>query len=280
MDYVSLTKPKIALLNLLMALVCHFSAGGSVTGALALSASGYLAAGGSAALNNYFDVDLDSKMRRTSRRPLPAGRISRQNALVFGLACTTTSLLISWYALNTIATLFIALGAIFYVVVYTILLKRRTAWNIVIGGAAGSFPPLAGWAAATGEIGAPAVALATLVFLWTPGHFWSLAIRGVDEYRVAGLPMLPVEVGVKRASRITGASNLAAVPVWAIAAFTLPNPLLYFLLSLPLTVLVALYSAKLLTECDPQLAWKSFKASSPWLAAVSLALLVASRTTS
>ncbi|MDW8041638.1 MAG: heme o synthase [Nitrososphaerota archaeon] len=276
-DYISLTKPKIALLNLLTALVCHFAAGGGPAGALALSVSGYLAAGGSAALNNYLDLDLDSQMRRTSRRPLPTGRISRQSALIFGLTCTATSLVISWYTLNEIATVFIGLGILFYVVVYTILLKRRTVWNVVIGGAAGSFPPLAGWAAATGSVGVPAILLAMLVFLWTPGHFWGLAVRGIEDYRTAGLPMLPVEVGVERASRITGASNLLAIPVWAVAAFTVPNPYLYLLLSLPLTVIVTLYNARLLANPDPEIAWKSFKTSSPWLAAVSLALLASCR---
>ncbi|MCX8203237.1 MAG: heme o synthase [Nitrososphaeria archaeon] len=276
-DYVSLTKPKIALLNVLTALVCYFAAGGGSLGAVALSAAGYLAAGGSTALNNYLDVDLDSRMRRTSRRPLPSGRVSRWAALVLGLVSSTASLALSWLALNPLATLFIASGMLFYVVVYTLLLKRRTVWNVVIGGVAGSFPPLAGWAAATGEIGLPAVLLAVLVFLWTPGHFWALAIRGVEEYRAAGLPMLPVRVGVERASRITALSNLSALPVWAAGALVVPSPTVYVLASLPLTAPFALYSLRLLRSPDPQLAWRSFKASSPWLATVSIALLASIR---
>ncbi|MEN3047178.1 MAG: heme o synthase [Candidatus Caldarchaeales archaeon] len=275
-DYVSLTKPKIALLNLLTALVCYFAAGGGPLGAVALSAAGYLAAGGSAALNNYIEADLDSRMKRTSRRPLPSGRVSRRAALVLGLVSSTASLVVSWFALNPLATLLIASGMLFYVVVYTMLLKRRTIWNVVIGGAAGSFPPLAGWAAATGEIGLPAVLLAVLVFLWTPGHFWALAIRGVEDYRSVGLPMLPVRVGVERASRITALSNLSAMPAWAGAALVVPSPEVYLLASSPLTALFALYSLRLLRKPDQRLAWGAFKASSPWLAAVSIALLASS----
>ncbi|MCS7142866.1 MAG: heme o synthase [Aigarchaeota archaeon] len=273
-DLISITKPKIALLNLMTCLTCYFAGSGPIVGALPLFISGYLAAGGSAVLNNYLDKELDSKMRRTVKRPIPSGRLNPFLTLVMGLLMLIASLVISAYTLNPLTSLLMLSGALFYVIVYTLVLKRRTYWNIVIGGAAGSFPPLAGWAAATGTVAAVPALLAVLIFLWTPGHFWALSIRAVDDYRAAGIPMLPAVVGVERASEVTGASNLSMLPLWGLCTFLVPNPVLYLLVSAPLTFVLSFYSLRLMSSHDPGIAWKLFKYSSPWLMSVCIAVLV------
>jgi protoheme IX farnesyltransferase len=151
-DLVSLTKPKITLLNVAAALACYVASGGFPSGIPLLGALGYGAAGGSSALNNALDADIDGRMRRTARRPIPSGRLSRRKALAFGTALTSLSVLLAFIAFNPLTALAMLLGALSYVLLYTLYLKRRTDLNIVIGGIAGSFPPLAGAAAASGTV--------------------------------------------------------------------------------------------------------------------------------
>jgi len=162
---------------------------------------GTLAAGAANAINNYIDRDIDMLMVRTQRRPLPAHSIAPQDALLFGLALTVISF--AWLAFSTnLVAAFLALLAIgFYVIVYTLLLKRSTPQNIVIGGAAGALPPLIGWAAVTGDISLPALFLFAIVFYWTPPHFWALALRIRGDYEAAAVPMLPVTHGVRETTR-------------------------------------------------------------------------------
>jgi len=157
--------------------------------------------GASGAINMWYERDIDALMRRTRDRPLPAGRMTPGEALGFGIVLATASVLIMAVALNLVAAALLGAAILFYVVVYTIALKRRTPQNIVIGGAAGAFPPVIGWAAATGDVGWPALALFALIFLWTPPHFWSLALYRAADYANAGIPMLPVVAG-PRATRI------------------------------------------------------------------------------
>jgi protoheme IX farnesyltransferase len=156
-DWVALTKPKISLLNVGSAISCFVLGGGGAVGAVLLAAAGYLASGGASALNNYLDRDIDSRMRRTSERPVPSGRITPRQALAVGIIMSASSLTASLLLFNALTATMILMGLLSYVMVYTIILKRRSELNIVIGGAAGSFPPLAGWAAATGTIGLEAV---------------------------------------------------------------------------------------------------------------------------
>jgi heme o synthase len=151
--------------------------------------------GASGAINMWYERDIDAVMRRTKDRPLPAGRMMPGEALGFGITLATAAVLIMVIALNLVAAALLAAAIGFYVVIYTIALKRRTPQNIVIGGAAGAFPPVIGWAAVTGDIGWPALALFALIFLWTPPHFWSLALYRTDDYAKAGVPMLPVVAG-------------------------------------------------------------------------------------
>ena len=162
---------------------------------------GALASGGSGAINCWYDRDIDRVMARTCRRPLPSGRIVPWRALTLGVSLITASVVVFTLAVNTLAAALALGGALFYVFIYTMLLKRRTPLNIVIGGAAGAFPPLVGWAAAQGNIGWPAFVLFAVVFLWTPPHFWSLALLLRRDYRNASVPMLPGIIGTARTHR-------------------------------------------------------------------------------
>jgi protoheme IX farnesyltransferase len=157
--------------------------------------------GAAGAINMWYERDVDALMRRTRDRPLPAGRMAPGEALGFGVTLAVASILIMGIALNLVAAALLAAAIGFYVFIYTIALKRRTPQNIVIGGAAGAFPPVIGWAAATGQIGWPALVLFALIFFWTPPHFWALALYRTEDYAKAGIPMLPVVAG-DRATRI------------------------------------------------------------------------------
>jgi len=157
--------------------------------------------GASGAINMWYERDVDAKMRRTRDRPLPAGRMAPGEALGFGVTLAVASVLVMGIALNIVAGLLLAAAICFYVFIYTIGLKRRTPQNIVIGGAAGAFPPMIGWAAMTGDVSWTGVALFALIFFWTPPHFWALSLYRTDDYAAAGIPMLPVVAGA-RATRI------------------------------------------------------------------------------
>ena len=159
------------------------------------------AAGACAAINNSYDADIDRIMARTRRRPTATGRIEPADALAFGITLAIISVMVMGLALNWVAAGLLALTIAFYVFVYTIWLKRRTAQNIVIGGAAGAFPPMVGWAAATGDLGLPAVVLFAMIFMWTPPHFWALALYRAGDYERAGVPMLPVVAGAESTRR-------------------------------------------------------------------------------
>ena len=160
-----------------------------------------LGAGACGALNQWYEVDVDAKMRRTAKRPLPAGRMDRQSALHFGVGLGVFSVVLMGLATNWLAAGLLAVSILFYVIIYTMWLKPRTVQNIVIGGAAGAFPPLIGWVAATGHITLLPVLLFALIFLWTPPHFWALSLFVRSDYAAAGIPMLPVVAGVRNTRR-------------------------------------------------------------------------------
>ena len=160
-----------------------------------------LGAGACGALNQWYEADLDAKMRRTAKRPLPAGRMERQTALHFGVGLGAFSVLLMGLAANWLAAGLLAVSILFYVLVYTVWLKPRTAQNIVIGGAAGAFPPLIGWVAATGQFAPLPLLLFAIIFLWTPPHFWALSLFVRSDYAAAGIPMLPVVAGVQSTRR-------------------------------------------------------------------------------
>src|ERR1043166_5417757 len=154
-------------------------------------------AGASGAINMWYDRDIDAVMRRTAQRPLPAGRMEPGEALGFGVVLGIGSVVVMGLAVNWTAAALLALTIAFYVFVYTVWLKRRTPQNIVIGGAAGAFPPIVGWAAVTGDVGLPALVLFALIFFWTPPHFWALSLYRAGDYAKAGVPMLPVGAGAR-----------------------------------------------------------------------------------
>jgi heme o synthase len=160
-----------------------------------------IAAGAAGALNQWYEVDIDALMKRTANRPLPAGRMDRQSALHFGVGLAVFSVILMGLATNLVAAAWLAVSILFYVMIYTVWLKRRTPQNIVIGGAAGAFPPLIGWAAATGDVTLLPVLLFSLIFLWTPPHFFALALFMESDYAKAGVPMMPVVAGEKSTRR-------------------------------------------------------------------------------
>ncbi|MBN8809765.1 MULTISPECIES: heme o synthase [unclassified Sphingomonas] len=202
-DFLALTKPRVMTLVVFTGLCGMLAAPVPIHPVLGFTAILCIAlgAGAAGALNQWYEADLDAKMKRTQKRPLPAGRMDRQSALHFGVGLAGFSLVLMYFAINLAATIILAASILFYVFVYTIWLKRRTPQNIVIGGAAGAFPPMIGWAAATGDVTLMPVLLFALIFLWTPPHFWALALFVKTDYANAGVPMLPVVAG-ERSTRI------------------------------------------------------------------------------
>ncbi len=202
-DYFEILKPRVMALVVFTGLVGMSLAPGHLHPVLAAVAVLCIAvgAGAAGAINMWYDRDIDALMRRTSRRPLPAGRMMPGEALGFGVVLGVGAVVVMGLALNCVAAELLALTIVFYVFVYTIWLKRRTPQNIVIGGAAGAFPPMIGWAAATGEIGWSALALFAIIFFWTPPHFWALALYQTGDYAAAGVPMLPVVSGPRETKR-------------------------------------------------------------------------------
>jgi heme o synthase len=202
-DFVALMKPRVMVLTVFTALVgmalapAHLDPGSGLTAVLAIAAG----AGAAGVLNMWYDADIDAVMARTARRPIPRGRISHLEALVFGLVLACAAIAVVAVATNILAAALLAFAIFFYAVVYTVWLKRRTPQNIVIGGVAGALPPVIGWAAATGYIGVEPLIMFLIIFLWTPPHFWALAINRADEYARVGVPMLPVAVGRAATSR-------------------------------------------------------------------------------
>jgi len=196
-DFLALTKPRVMSLVVFTALCALLAAPGPVHPVIGFTAilCTALGAGAAGALNMWYEADIDAKMKRTAGRPLPGGRMDRQSALHFGVGLGAFSVLLMGLAVNLLAAAILLGSILFYVLVYTMWLKPRTPQNIVIGGAAGAFPPLIGWAAATGRVELLPVLLFALVFLWTPPHFWALSLFVRPDYAAAGIPMLPVVAG-------------------------------------------------------------------------------------
>ena len=221
-DFLALTKPRVMTLVVFTGLCGLLAAPAQLPPVLAFAAILCIAlgAGAAAALNMWYEADIDARMKRTASRPLPAGRMERASALHFGVGLSFFSVLLMGVATNWLAAAVLAVSILFYVLVYTIWLKRRTPQNIVIGGAAGAFPPVIGWAAVTGDVTLLPVLLFALIFLWTPPHFWALSLFVRTDYANAGVPMLPVVAGAK-ATRLqimlyTLPMAAAAVAPWAL----------------------------------------------------------------
>ena len=254
-DFLALTKPRVMTLVVFTGLCGMLAAPVGIHPVIGFTAILCIAlgAGAAGALNQWYESDIDAVMRRTQKRPLPAGRMDRQAALHFGVGLASFSVLLMGLAVNLAAAAILTVSILFYVLVYTVWLKRRTPQNIVIGGAAGAFPPLIGWAAATGDVALLPLLLFGLVFLWTPPHFWALALFMKSDYAAAGVPMLPVVSGERTTRTQIG---LYTIPMAAVAILPWPLGLtgpIYGIAAVLLTgwfALLAVRVAKRTTHAD------------------------------
>ncbi|WP_230769688.1 heme o synthase [Sphingomonas sp. Leaf4] len=245
-DFLALTKPRVMTLVVFTGLCGMLAAPVLIHPVIGFTAVLCIAlgAGAAGALNQWYEADIDALMKRTQGRPLPAGRMDRQSALHFGVGLSVFSVALMGLAVNWPSAAILAVSILFYVLIYTVWLKRRTPQNIVIGGAAGAFPPLIGWAAATGQVALLPLLLFALVFLWTPPHFWALALFVKTDYANAGVPMLPVVAG-ERMTRVQ--IGLYTIPMVAVAVAPWPlglTGMFYGLVSLLLTAVFALMAAQ------------------------------------
>ena len=214
-DYFSLLKPRVMSLVIFTAFIGLLVAPGEIHPVIGFTAILCIAvaAGAAGCLNMWYEADVDAKMVRTANRPIPAGRIDAQSALHFGVALSTASVLIMGLTVNVVSALLLAFTILFYVVVYTMWLKRRTAQNIVIGGASGAFPPMVAWAAVTGDVSMESAVLFAIIFMWTPPHFWALSLFACKDYANAGIPMLPVVSGEKATKKQIMLYTVLMVPI-------------------------------------------------------------------
>jgi heme o synthase len=271
-DYLDLTKPWITLLIVAVSVAGYFVADPvrvNPERLLVLVLAGAAASGGAASLNHYFDRDIDAVMRRTRGRPLPTERIASEGSvLAIGLGLTVVGIGAAALLLNLLVAFSILLGTLTYVLVYTIWLKRRTSWNIVIGGFAGSAPALAGSAAAVGHWTDGALALALLVFLWTPPHFWSLALMLREDYRRVGLPMLPRMDDPGYSAKVTVVSCALLIPATVVLAVVGPIALPAVIALLAISLLFLASEVPLWRHSDRKTALRGFIVSGPYLLAV------------
>jgi protoheme IX farnesyltransferase len=274
--YLEMTKPKVTLLNLLVGVTCFVLASFPSIDLLRLVLFlfvGYVTAGGCGVLNCVLDEKVDKLMERTSKRAIPSGVVTPKGALIFGMILTVGGLAISFFMFNFLTALMIFLGFIFYIPVYTVLLKRSSSWNVVIGGVAGCFAGLSGWTATGQALALTPLLLAAVGFLWTPAHLWGLAIKRNKDYKKAGIPMLPVVSGLERASQIVFLFNIATIGF----SFLLPlfglTGLLYLTIAVFAGVWLLIESRRLLIFHSESQGFKVFLISMPYLACLLTGLI-------
>ena len=276
-DYLALTKPRVISLLLFSALLSAVAAAEGWPGFtvfFAVLIGGYAATGAANTINMVWERDLDLRMERTQNRPVAAHRISTANALTFAASLLTLAMLVLGLLTNWLAAAMALAGAVTYVVIYTFWLKRRTWLNIVIGGAAGAFPPLVGWAAATGGLPPVAWSLFILIFLWTPVHFWSLALLLADDYAKAGVPMLPVVRGPSETARQVFIYSLATLLAALVPFWLGETGALYLATALVLSVYLVWLSWKLHQDITQNKARSLFHYSMIYLALIFLFLAI------
>ncbi len=270
-DYLLLTKPWIVSL-LLLTTFCGMVAGaGRLPDArlvLLTLLGGALTAGGSGAINQYLDRTVDLRMTRTSRRPIPAGRVRPQHGLWFGLALCALGVLLLALTVNLISAGLALIGILYYVVLYSMLLKTQTPANIVIGGGAGAIPPLVGWAAAAGSLSPEALLLFAVVFAWTPAHFWALALLKQADYRRAGIPMLPIVAGESKTRRQILLYSVASVGLTLLMPLVGLGQGLFLAASIVLGAGLLGLAWSLLRNGRNRSAWRMYRYSSLYLAGV------------
>jgi protoheme IX farnesyltransferase len=280
-EIIEISKPRIVVLLVITAVTSMYAASKLVTGAsqldyldyLHIIVAGALASAGSSALNHYYDKDIDPKMSRTSSRPIPSGRMAASHVLLYGLAVSCISVIYGFFALNAISAFFIALGIFSYVIIYTVWLKRRNTSNIVIGGIAGSAAAWAGWAAATGSMDLLGFLVGFLVFVWTPSHFWCLAMKIKDEYAQAEVPMLPVVIGMQKTSKFILGNTLLLIP-YSLILILIPDGLgiVYAVIASVSGGLMLVYHYKLTKTPTSEFAWKAYKVTAPYLTIIFVAV--------
>jgi len=283
-DYVSVMKPPIALLNVFVGIVAIFLAVGlaaPMQAIFGIAAAGFFSAGGAGAINCYIDRELDRQMTRTRGRAIPSGRVSPRRILALGLIFSAFGIVISLAYLNLLTGFFMAIGIFWYIFVYTMWLKPITKWNIVIGGAAGCFSALAGWSAATGAVGLEGLLIAALIFLWTPGHFWGLAIAESQDYATANVPMMPVVEGIRRSSIYIAVSNVLLFP-FTLALFLLTanwgSLIVTVLVAVALVALILRFvvaNLRLTNAPNTSSAWRVFKLSTQYLFLALILIVIA-----
>src|SRR5918996_842931 len=275
-DYWALLKPNVMSLVVFSGAVGMFLAPGGLhplllTVTILCVAA---AAGAAAAINNGYDADIDGLMARTRRRPTATGRIGPEDALAFGVTLAILSVMVMGLALNWLAATLLAATIAFYVFVYTIWLKRRTPQNIVIGGAAGAFPPMIGWAAVTGDISLAPIALFLIIFMWTPPHFWALSLDRCQDYARVGVPMLPVVAGADKTRQHILAYTLALLPVSLLPWWLGLASGLYALAALALGAGFVQFALRLWRDRTNRTAMRAFRYSIVYLFGVFLALVL------
>ena len=276
-EIVEVSKPRIIVLLVITAVTSMYAASKLIGpeldsfGLIHIIIAGALASAGSSALNHYYDRDIDPKMKRTSQRPIPSGRISAPSVLIYGLAVSCVSVIYGYFTLNAVSAFFIALGIFSYVIIYTVWLKRLNSSNIVIGGIAGSAAAWAGWSAATGSMDMLGFLIGFLVFVWTPSHFWCLAMKIKDDYAEANVPMLPVVIGMQRTSKFILANTLILLPYsLIISAFGMG--LVYTVIAAISGGLMLAYHFKLTKNPTSEFAWKAYKVTAPYLTIIFVAV--------
>ncbi|MDE1861730.1 MAG: heme o synthase [Thaumarchaeota archaeon] len=269
-EVLEISKPRIVVLLVITAVTSMYAASKLIgpslnyVGLLNLIIAGSLSSAGSSALNHYYDRDIDPLMKRTSKRPIPSGRMAARSVLIYGLAVSAISVIYAWFTLNPLSTFFIALGVFFYVIVYTVWLKRANSSNIVIGGFAGSCASMAGWSAATGSMDLLGALVGILVFVWTPSHFWCLAMKIRDDYAEAHVPMLPVLIGMQKTSKYILANTTILLPYsLMLVAFGLGY--VYLAIAAASGGLMLVYHYKLTKNPTSDFAWKAYKVTAPYL---------------
>ena len=280
-EIMEISKPRIVVLLVITAVTSMYGASKLVPGTpeleywsyLHIIIAGALASAGSSALNHYYDRDIDPKMTRTSNRPIPSGRMAASHVLIYGLAVSCISVIYGFFALNAVSAFFIAVGIFSYVVIYTVWLKRLNTSNIVIGGIAGSAAAWAGWAAATGSMDLLGFLVGFLVFVWTPSHFWCLAMKIKDEYAQAKVPMLPVVIGMQKTSKYILGNTIILLPYSLILSF-IPDGmgLVYTVIAAVSGGLMLLYHYKLTKTPTSEFAWKAYKVTAPYLTIIFVAV--------
>ena len=276
-EILEISKPRIVVLLVFTAITSMYAASKLIGpeldywNLLHIIIAGSLASAGSSALNHYYDKDIDSIMKRTSVRPIPSGRIKDNTVLFYGIAVSSISVIYSAFTLNYVTTFFIALGIFFYVIIYTIWLKRSNSSNIVIGGFAGSAAAMAGWAGATGSMDVLGFLVGFLVFVWTPSHFWCLAMKMKDEYSSAKVPMLPVLIGMEKTSKYILVNTLILLP-YSLMLYAFGLGIVYTAIAAASGGLMLVYHYKLTKQPTSEFAWKAYKITAPYLAIIFIAV--------